>query len=162
MPVDTKTAERRDLRLSSMEELRSELDRIQAAHDAGTLSHTGNWSPGQVLEHLAIFMECAFEGFPSRAPFFVRWIAIPLFKKKAVSGEPMPPGFKLPKQASFMLPGDATTFEQGMSRLRDCLARLDAGDRFTHPSPLLGKLSHEQWIRMQLGHCSMHLSFLSY
>lgn len=162
MPVDTKTAGRRDLRLASMDELRQELDRIQAAHDAGTLRHTGNWTPGQILEHLAIFVECALDGFPGRAPFFVRWIAIPMFKKKAVSGEPMPPGFKLPRQAAFMLPGDATTFDQGMDRLRTALARLDAGEKFTQPSPLLGKLSHEQWIRMQLGHASMHLSFVNH
>jgi len=162
MPVDTKTADRRDLRLSTLDDLRAELDRVQTAHDTASLRHTGNWTPGQILQHLAIFMECALDGFPGRAPFFVRWIAIPLFKKKAVSGVPMPPGFKLPKQASFMLPGDATTFEQGMDRLRSVLARLDADEKFTQPSPLLGRLSHEQWVRIQLGHASMHLGFLDY
>jgi len=49
-----------------------------------------------------------------------------------------------------------------MDRLRSALARLDADEKFTQPSPLLGRLSHEQWVRMQLGHASMHLGFLDY
>ena len=33
-------------------------------------------------------------------------------------------------------------------------------ERFTHDSPIFGKLTHEQWITLNAGHATLHLSFL--
>ncbi len=163
MSVNTKTAPRRELRLTSLAELSAELDRIQAAHDAGTLDTSGNWNPGQILEHIAILMECAIDGFPSSPPAPVRWILILLFKKKALKGGAPPAGFKIPKQAAFLVPGEATTFDEGMARLRRVIARVrEGGERFTHDSPVFGRLTHDQWETLQCGHASLHLGFMAY
>jgi hypothetical protein len=32
----------------------------------------------------------------------------------------------------------------------------------TKPSPLLGALTHEQWVRLNLNHTQMHFGFLTY
>ena len=32
--------------------------------------------------------------------------------------------------------------------------------RMKHPSPVLGKLSHEQWEQLHCRHAELHLSFL--
>ncbi len=164
MSVNTKHAARRALRLGSLEDVSAELDRIQAAHDAvdgaGTLRTTGNWTAGQIFEHLAIFMACALDGFPSGPPAPVRWLVILLLKKKALAGGSPPAGFKIPNSAAFLRPGDETTFEQGMARLRGEIERVGAGERFTHVSPIFGRLTHEQWVVLQSGHASLHLGFI--
>jgi len=159
--VNTKSVERRDISYGSFDDLAADLDAIEAARKAGTLTTTGNWSAGQVMEHVAILMECAVDGFPGKpAPWALRKLARLLFLKKALRGEPLNPGFKIPDQASFLRPGDDTTDEQGLARLRAIVDRVCGGARFTHPSPLFEKLSHEQWTTLQLGHASMHMSFV--
>ncbi len=162
-PVNTKACPSRALELKSLDELRAELDRIQSAHDAGTLTHTGNWSPGQILEHLALPWVCALDGFPpTKIPFILRMLARILAKKKTVRGTPPPPGIKLPKQVAYLAPKDDTTFDDGMSALRACIERVERGERMTHRSPLFGSMDHQQWLNLQLGHCALHLGYLSY
>lgn len=158
--VNTKKAMRRAVRFGAMVEIGEDLTAIEAADAAGTLSTTGNWSAGQVCEHVAIFGECALDGFASKPPAVVRWLVILLFKKKALSGAPLKPGLKLPSSAGYLLPGDDTTLAEGAGRLRVVLGRVAAGERFTHASPIFGELTHEQWTVLQLGHASMHMSFL--
>lgn len=161
MTVDTKMVERRDVAFRCFGSIREDLDRIQSAQDAGTLRTTGNWSAGQVLWHCGKFMQCALDGFPNTAPAPVRWMASLMFKKKAVKeGEPFPAGFKLPKQASFLIPDASTTYEEGMRYLREQVSRVEGGEKFTAMSPLLGTLTHDEWEILQRKHCMLHLSFV--
>jgi len=51
-------------------------------------------------------------------------------------------------------------FDEAVAEMRALVGRLRAGERFTHPSPLFGRFSHEQWLALQLGHCTLHFSFL--
>lgn len=160
--VNTKQAQRRDLKFNSIDDLSAELDRIQHAHDAGTLSTTGNWSPGQNLQHLAIVWKAGIDGFPPemKPPFFIKWPARWLFKKRATAGETAPAGIKLPKQASKIIPVAQVAFDQGMHQLREQIARTTGGERFAAHSPIFGDMTHEQWTNLQLGHCQLHLGFL--
>ncbi|MAY74105.1 MAG: hypothetical protein CMJ31_05135 [Phycisphaerae bacterium] len=160
--VDTKTAPRRSLTLGSIDELERELDRIDAAIQAGTIGHTGNWTPGQIGEHCAKFMRFSIDGFPTLAPGILRFFGRMFLLKKAMGPEPLPSGFKLPKQASVLLPSDSVTDATGIGELRMQVKRLQNGERMTQTSPLLGKLTHEQWVVLQLKHCAMHLSFITY
>lgn len=161
--VNTKQAERRTLRFADVGELLAELDRLEAANAAGTLRSTGNWSAGQNLEHIARFWKAPIDGFPEnlRPPFLFKLIIQLLFKKKALAGDTAPAGMKPPKEVTDVFePSDAVSFEDGLAHLRRQIARTEAGERFTVPSPLFGELSHEQWMKIQLGHCQLHLSFL--
>jgi len=157
MAVNTKQAERRSLSFRSFDEVKGDLEALERAHERGTLRHTGNWTPGEVFDHCAIFMGCALDGFPGRAPWAVRVLASLLFKRGAVSGKSPPPGFGT---APFLLPREGVSFADGLTALRGQIARLDAGEQFTHPSGLFGKLTHDQWVKIQLGHTALHLSFL--
>lgn len=160
-PVDTKTATRRDLRFASFDEVAADLDRLEAAMNAGTLTATGNWTPGQVFDHLAKFLQFAYDGFPSKAPPPVRWIARMMFKTKAANSEdPIPSGFKLPKQASALLPREDIRDQQGLEYLRSQVARVQSGEKMSQPSPLLGRLTPEEWVTLQRKHMALHLSFL--
>jgi hypothetical protein len=160
MTINTKHATRRELHIGSLDELRAELDRIEAGQSAGTLQTTGNWTPGQNLRHLAIFFRASLDGFPpGKPPAVLRWFVRVLFKKRAIAGKPAMPGFKLPAQFAWLEPSE-TTFEEGVSELRACLRRVEAGERMEQPSPVIGPLTHDEWIGVHCGHCSMHLSFL--
>ncbi|MEN0020654.1 MAG: DUF1569 domain-containing protein [Planctomycetota bacterium] len=161
MPIDTKTAARRELFVTSVDELAGELDGLEAAMTSGSLTHTGNWTPGQIFDHCGKFMAFSYDGFPSKAPAPIRFVARLFFKKDAVnSDKPFPPGFKLPKQASALLPSDAISDADGLAVLRAQVVRWQAGERFEQMSPLLGPLTHDEWQTLHLKHCSMHMSFL--
>lgn len=160
-PVDTKTAQRRPLKFDSFEEIAADLDKIEAAMDAGTLTTSGNWTAGQNFEHMAKFLGFALDGFPSMAPLPVRWMAQLMFKNKAIrTDEPIPAGFKLPKGASYLLPSEDIGDREGLAMLRTNVQRVIDAEKMTHPSPIFGKLTHEDWLRIQRKHMALHLSFL--
>lgn len=162
MAVDTKKVEgRRSVNYGSLSDLRADVDVVDAAHREGRLRALGNWSAGQVMDHIARLIECSVDGFPSKAPAPVRWILTLLYKKKALSGGAMPAGFKIPKQAEFLKPEDDVSFEAGRDRLVKILDRIAGGERMTHASPIFGDLSHEEWEILQCGHAGMHMSFLA-
>lgn len=160
-PVNTKHAPRREVKLACLDCLKQELDRIESAHRSGALRTTGNWSPGQILQHIARFMRYPIDGFsPGKPPWLLRVIVQMLFKKKAVDGQPPPPGIKLPAGAAYLLPDDDVPIDVGLAELRTVISRIDEGERFAHPSPLFGALTHEQWTKLQLGHATLHLGFM--
>lgn len=158
--VDTKKAERRSLSYADLGALSADLDAIEASHNAGTLKTTGNWSAGQIMKHSATLMLCAIDGFPGKpAPWLIRKIAKAMFLKKGLAGGSPNPGFKIPKQADFLDPGNAS-FEEGLGALRSVCQRVGAGEKLTHPSPVFETLTHDQWVRLGLGHAALHMSFI--
>jgi len=162
MTINTKTAPRRTLKFNSLADLSAELDRLESAHRAGTLRHTGNWTPGQIFQHLAIFMRCAADGFPpGKPPLLMKLFMQLVIKRLAVRGDSPPPGIKLPPEAAFLIPKGDVTFDAGLSELRTVISRVtERGEKFTHPSPVFGKLTHEQWAKLHFGHCQHHLGYL--
>lgn len=161
--VNTKKAPRRELSFHCTGCLKEELARIESAHHRGTLAHTGNWTPGENLDHIAITWEFALDGPPpeARVPFIIRLIG-PLMKRSFTSGKTLPSGFKIPKSASYMEPRPGCSFEDGLARLQRVLDRLDRGERMTQRSPAFGAMSHDEWMGLHLGHAQLHLGFLSY
>lgn len=162
MTVNTRRAERRRLHFNAIPDLISEIDRIEAAHRAGAVRTTGNWSPGQIFDHLARFWKGAIDGFPPemKPPFALRFLARRLIKPKAVVGAATPPGIKLPRKAAAILPAADVPFEDGLASLRSQIERINSGARFTALSPLFGELTHDEWTKLQLGHSALHLGFI--
>jgi hypothetical protein len=156
--MGTKPAEYRELSFSSYTDLAAELDRLERAHQEGRLTHLGNWTPGQIFQHVAKFMRFSFDGFPFKAPWFVA--AVGRLMKPFMSKMKLRPGFKLPEGASDLLPDDHVGFEDGVTELRTQMARLTAGEQMNAKSPLFGRLGHERWKQMHLDHAAMHLGFL--
>ena len=161
--VNTKEAPRRKTDYRSLDDIKADLDRLDAANAAGNLGHTGNWTPGENLDHLAKFWACSLDGFPpGKPPLPLRLIAQLLLKKKATQlGSQPPTGFKLPKGVEHLMPTPGISYEQSAERLRECIQRVERGDSFIPKSPLFGALTKEQWTNIHLGHCAMHMSFIS-
>jgi hypothetical protein len=159
--VDTKKAARRDLHFHCTGCLREELAAIEAAGRAGRLDHTGNWTPGEILDHVAKAWEFSIDGFPRdvRIPWYFKLMARAM-KGRMTSGKTLPAGFRLGKDADFFLPVPRTSLEDGLARLRKVLDRIDAGTRCTVPSPAFGAMTHDEWMRLHLGHAQLHLGFV--
>ncbi len=149
----------------SVKELQAELDTIEAAHQAGTLSTAGGWTVGQNLEHCTKIMISAFDGFDPdmKVPFPIKLLGKLIFKPmiKNPKGQ-MKPGIKLPANARGILPADEVSVEDGLAMMRTQLARIDAGEKMLHNSPVMGKMTHELWILMHLNHCRLHFGYFKY
>jgi hypothetical protein len=160
-PVDTRRAPRRALSFHCAGCLKEDLAKIEAAETAGTLRVTGNWTAGEILDHVAKTIEFSIDGFPSsvRVAWPVRVIAR-LMKGRVTSGRTLPAGFKLPKESAAFLPAPGTSTRDGLARMRRVLDRIDGGARCTHASPAFGAMSHDEWMRLHLGHAQLHLGFV--
>lgn len=156
--VDTATIERRPLRFETIDDLLAEVGRIVAADRAGTLRRTGNWTAGQVFGHLAAWIDYAYEGYPMRVPWFIRFLIRRKLRKYLRDG--MPAGVRIPNVAAGTFATDLLPTDEGAERLRRALARLGSREPAVHESPAFGPLSHEDRIALNLRHAELHLGFL--
>ena len=151
----------RELRFSSVSDCLQELDRIEAAHDAGALSTTGNWSAGENLSHLAAWIEFGYDGYPMKPmPFFVRWMLKRGLKKMFSAGQ-MIQGIKIPGVKAGTYGQEQMETKAAIERFRNALARMQS-EPTIHHSPAFGKLSDEERIKLNLLHAQLHLGFLDY
>lgn len=160
MAVDTgKSSDRRSLKFQSLADLRQDLNAIEAAHKAGRLRQTGNWTPGQIFTHLAAFINFGYEGYPKslQPPWIIRMFL--RLKTKAYVNDRMPAGVKIPGIPTGTVGAEDVSFEVGLERLRAAIDRLDASPPPVE-SPAFGPLSHEDKKKLNLRHAELHLSFL--
>ncbi|REK18201.1 MAG: DUF1569 domain-containing protein [Planctomycetota bacterium] len=155
-------AERRPLRLDSIDAVQADVGRLVAAQHAGHLAAAGNWTAAQIFDHLARAIEYSYEGFPFQAAWPVRAccglakrLAWPSYLRWAYH-----PGHTLPARAAALLPDEWADFDIAAMRYCAALSRIAHGEPMTHPSPWEGKLSHRQWVDLHLCHAELHLSFL--
>ncbi len=154
----TEVADRRRLRFATIDELLADVDRIVTAETSGTLRRTGNWTAGQVFGHIATWSNYAYEGYPFRPPWFIRWI---LRKKKAVYlRNGMPAGVRIPKVPNGTFGTEEMSTEEGANRLRRALLRLKNGEPAKFDSPAWGEMPLEERIALNLRHAELHMSFL--
>lgn len=119
---------------------------------------TGNWSPGQIVEHVSIGIEASVDGFGFVAPLPLRIfgrLARNHYLKKG-----FPAGIKLRgKMADKFLPGQSPDFEQAAHRLAKAVDRAKQ-QKMSATSPLFGKLDDEQWTQLNCRHAELHFSFI--
>ncbi|MEO1718560.1 MAG: DUF1569 domain-containing protein [Planctomycetota bacterium] len=161
MPTNTRKAFRRDLSFGTFADLEAELAKLREAHHAGTLRVSGNWTPGQVLGHLAKWMGWYLDdAFPFTAPGFITFFG-KLFRKQIIS-KPFKPGLRF-KPKTGDLGGDPEySFEEGWDKLQAQLDRVRAGESLACMTPLVGAITHDEALRLHLNHAMLHLSFLHY
>lgn len=152
----TKAAERRELRLGAVADLRREALALAEAERAGTLRMSGNWSLGQVFGHLATWIGFCFDGFPFKTAAPIRWIM--RFRKNATLNGRMPAGIRIPGMAAGTMGTEPLATDVGLARLLKELDRLESTPP-RHPSPLFGSLTHDEWTRLHLRHAELHLGF---
>ena len=150
-----KVTDRRELHFSTMADILADADYL-ACGDPPRV--TGNWTPGQIVAHVSAVIRCSFDGFPVPKASLAMRILGRLIKNMALN-KPMRAGLKVPKEFATMIPGADTPWDEAVDELRTQIGRLDT-QRMTIPSPVLGKLSHEDWKKLHCRHAEMHFSFL--
>lgn len=153
MTATATTKERRDVEYSTLEELRLDAEAIAA----GPYDTVGQWSYGQILDHLAKAVHCSIDGFPFRAPWWMR-LAAPLVKNSVLTTK-MKSGWKLPKSADPYLPNPDASVEDALASLVKGIDRLGT-ENPEAPHPVFGKLAREEWIQLHIRHAELHMSFV--
>jgi len=158
---DTKSVQRKELRFLTVDDCLAELDRIEAAEKGGQLTTIGNWSPGQIMAHLAAWIEYGYVGFPMKPPpFFVRWLLKLMLKKMLKTGT-MEAGGNIPGVEGGTYGQEEMETLAGIERYRAALMKMQS-EPVVYDSPAFGKVPDEVRIKVNLMHAQLHLSFLNY
>lgn len=150
------TKERRKVRYSSLQEFCDDVEKLAA----GKHETVGNWTFPQILNHLTKAMNYSFDGYPFRAPFFIRAFARWKYKKTLLT-KGLPTGIKVPKAGEALLPVEAESsdLEQALSDFRVAVSRYEC-ETPTALHPFIGKLTAEEAGQMNLRHGELHMSFV--
>jgi len=155
--VDTSKAVRRTLRFETLDQALAEAARLAALQKSGAAQYAGNWDAAQILNHVGAWAEYAYVPNPVRAPWFVKLLVKPMKNKFLNQG--LPAGRLIPK-----IPGGTTHIEkmpidQALERFQKSFTRLKT-DPPTQPSPVFGRMTHEEAIKLNLRHAELHMSFV--
>jgi len=152
-PVKTaKVANRRPLEFHSYEELLADAEHLASI----PVTALGNWSLGQVYQHLANALVMSLDGSVVPAPWYVRMVG--RWLRNRVLNKPMSPGFNLPDSAAKVLVPGATDTATGLAALQAAVARM-AAEPQRHPHSVFGEYTRGEWDRLHFRHAAMHLSF---
>ncbi len=151
--VNTKNiAGRRKLHFNTYQDILDDVHAL-AAQPTRTL---GNWSFGQICEHLAAGLNMAIDGAPASLPWYFRLVG-PFLKKRVLAG-PMSPGFRLPKSAASLLPHE-TSSADGIAALEKAIERQQhISER--KPHMVFGTLTRDEWDQLHMRHAEIHLGFV--
>jgi hypothetical protein len=121
---ESESTGRRTLHFETIEELLAEIDRVVEADKAGQIRSLGAWTPGQILGHVAAWIEYGYVGFPmKRVPWLFRLTAAAPVEQVLKQGMPVGvqriPG--LPRAPTAL---DEMGTEEAAERLRLALGRL--------------------------------------
>jgi hypothetical protein len=161
--IDTRrVANRRAVRLRTLDDLVAEVDHIAAAATAGKVRPLGNWSTAQVLWHIGKLIECSFDGFPFRYRRGPQWVArlLRLIAWRWLIALAFRPGFNNPPEAAVLEPEPSLSLDAAAIYLQKQIARIRNGERMTQECSVERPYSHEQWVYIHLRHAELHLSFL--
>ncbi len=146
---------RRRVQYASLDEIVADAER--AVRDNSTT--TGNWSLGQILEHLAIANDKMIDGFGFTAPWPMAIVARLVVKKRLLK-KGMSPGFQLSgKGAAVLVPGE-TDAAAALEHLRQSTQRLKTEQKRS-PHPFLGPMTVDEVQQLSLRHAELHMSFVS-
>jgi len=157
MPVDPKKAQRRPLRFERLTDAVADAERLL---EAGYTPH-GNWSLGQIGEHLAKPLHWTIDGYPLKAPLPIRLMGTYVLKNRLIT-KGFPSGVKLKRKFAVMLPTiDTAKDAEGVTLFREAVDRFTADpSQATQPNPLVGSMTPEQYEQFHCRHAELHLSFL--
>jgi len=142
---------RRRLRFSSMADVLEEVESFQGV----PLAAAGRWTPAQNIEHVRLLIAVSLDGTSYRMPLGFRVLGRVLKSRLLASG--LKPGLKT--TAPFE-PREDITLEQAIAAFREDARRALRAGAMTHPSPLLGPMTHTQWERLHCRHAELHFSFI--
>ena len=153
-------AGRRRLHFDTVDAALADVDGLAVVQQQAKLRTLGNWTFGQILGHLSAWVDVSYGDKPLNIPA-MPWMArviLPLMKNRILN-KPMTPGRHIPRVSGGTVYADPMPIEQGLSEFHRTFNRLRV-EAPTRNNPMLGPLTHEEWIKLHLRHAELHLSFL--
>jgi hypothetical protein len=175
--VDASAAPRRSVVVGSWDDLSCEVERVERASrpDGEGLRVTGNWSAGQILEHLARTIERSIDGFGAAPPtpptpptvrgarlFGRRGAPEDVYRKSRALTLPMSPGSESAAAPGEIDPAAQVWTRDGAARLGAAIRRAREGHAMDKPSPTLGRMTRADWETFHFRHAALHLSFVAF
>jgi len=146
---------RRKLHFESLNDTVAECERLL---NSGYVK-SGNWSLGQICQHIRLTMESNMNGYPKwmtilgfpLRPFMKRFGLPSLLAGKSPKGIPTAPMFTPPTNVNDVQEVDA--FAQ-------CVEQFLTWKTALHPHPGFGAMSHQEFEHFHAAHMAHHLGFL--
>lgn len=157
--IDTaKVTDRRELRFATLEEAVRDAEALAAADADGRLRRVGNWSLGEAVTHVAFWANAPFDGYPPdlKVPWLMKFLM--KFLRGGIFKNGMKPGIRMPNVPDGTFGAEDVPAGEAVERLRSAFARIDEACP-PDPSPLFGKMSHDQWRQLNLRHAELHFGF---
>ncbi len=153
------TVTRRALTFNTLDEVVADAENLLATG----YERAGKWDLAQVCDHVAEWMRFPVQGFPKAfLPIrLILWMMKVTIGRKKFEGylatKSFPAGKPTMPETVFKAGGDPLA---AVAKLKQSVEALQNYKGEVHPSPLFGKMTYDECVRMQLVHCAHHLSFL--
>ena len=148
----TMKAFRRPLAFASLDRVMPDVDRLLEGHTT-----VGDWSLGQICNHLTQSLTWTVEGFPKLTPWFVRKTIGPLLLRRILRTGRFPDSIKLPNA---YLPKPGLDDRAEAEALRAALWHFASHSAPLSDHPMAGAISQADWERFHCIHCAHHLGFV--
>lgn len=145
-------ATRRSLTFASLDRVMPDVDLLLEGHRT-----VGDWSLGQICNHLTTTLTWTVEGYPKLAPWIVRKTVGPLVLRRILETGRFPDGLKLPTR---YLPKAGLDTRAEAEALRSALWHFAGHPGPLSDHPMAGQISRTDWERFHCIHCARHLSFV--
>lgn len=145
---------RRQVTYDSLADMLRDARRLVAAN-AGA---TGEWSLGQIIQHLAMALNASVDGFGFTLPWPLRIVGRYVIKGRILRNG-MQPGIQLPAAAVPALAPPAIDPATALRNLELAVAHFEAAQSYA-PHPAFGPITAEEANLIQLRHAELHLSFV--
>lgn len=147
-------SERRPLRFESLQDVLLDVETLLSGYQM-----LGNWSLGQVCQHLAKVLDMSRTSSPEAGPHVLEERTRTIMKRRVFSSGVIAAGVDVPGSP---LPDPADTLDDRaeVERLREAISAYLAHTGPIGAHPLFGALTTDEGLRFQCVHASHHLSFL--
>ena len=144
---------RRRLTFCDCDEVIAEVQRLRSTG----YTRAGRLDLAQICTHLADSCDGYVHGFNIQGPWYMRRLLAPIVRRIVLTFNWIPTGIRLPD--GFM-PRSGGDPDAAIARLRTKLEELDAHHGACAVHPFLGRLTLDEYRKLNLLHCAHHLSFL--
>ena len=152
--IDTTQVQRRKVSYANLDEVIADAQRA-ASENAAVV---GNWTLGQIFEHLAVVMDKTIDGFDMKPPLMVRLVGRFYLKGRFLK-QGMTSGFQLKGPAADELVPPEVDTQVALDHLYQAAERVKV--EAPHPThPFFGSLTHDQAKRINCRHAELHMSFV--
>ncbi|AGA25058.1 DUF1569 domain-containing protein [Singulisphaera acidiphila] len=145
-------AERRTLSFATLDRVMPDVDQLLEGHET-----LGNWSLGQICNHLATGITGSVDGFPFRTPWIYRKTLGAVRRRRVFQTGRMATGVQLPSR---FCPKPGLDARAEAEALRATLRYYAGYQEPLAMHPIFGELTRDEWSRLHAIHCAHHLSFV--